>query len=87
MMLHTLRFHTRFCPCFSYISLCKTCESQADPFLAKGQNFNNFGRGPLGDATCKISSLYALWFQTRIFLKFSSQKSIFSLCDLDIQRP
>ena len=42
--------------------------------------------GPLDDATYKISRLGALRFQTRIFLKFSSRKSIFSLCDLDMQR-
>ena len=30
-----------------------------------------------------ICPLSYLWFQRRIFLKFSSRKSIFSLCDLN----
>ena len=47
---------------------------------------NKLGRGPLGDAKYQISRLCAFWIQTRRFLKFSSQKSIFSLCDLDMQR-
>ena len=32
-----------------------------------------------------ISRLLAFWFQTRRFLEFSSRKSIFSHCDLDMQ--
>ena len=51
-------------------------------FWPQGHNLNKFGWGPLGDATYQISKLYALWFQRRRFLKFSSWKSIFSLCDL-----
>ena len=39
-----------------YISLC-------DP--AAGHNLNKLGRSLLGDATYQISTLYALWFQTR----------------------
>ena len=45
-----------------------------------------FGRGSLDNATCQMSRLFALWFETRRFLKFSSQKSIFTPCDLDMQR-
>ena len=55
-------------------------------FWPKGHNLNKLGRGPLDGATYQISRLYALWFQTRRFLKFSSWKSIFSLCDLDMKR-
>ena len=54
-------------------------------FLAQGHNLNKLGRGSLGDVIYQISKLYALWFQRRRFLKFSSWKSIFSLCDLDMQ--
>ena len=39
-------------------------------FWRQGHNLNKIGRGPLGDATYRISRLYALWFQTRRFLKF-----------------
>ena len=46
---------------------------------------NKLGKGPLGDATGQISKLKALWFQKGRFLKFSSVKSIFSPCDLDMQ--
>ena len=52
----------------------------------KGYNLNKLGRDLLGDATYQIPKLYALWFQKRIFLKFSSSKSIFSVFDLDMQR-
>ena len=56
----------------------------AGPVLAQGVKFEH-GRGPLGDATYQISRLLAFWFRTRRFFKFSSQNSIFSLCDLDMQ--
>ena len=32
---------------------------------------NKLGRGPLEDATYQISKLYAFWFLTRRFFKFS----------------
>ena len=54
-------------------------------FLPQGYNLNKLGIGPLGDATYQISKLLALRFQRIRFLKFSSWKSIFSLCDLDMQ--
>ena len=50
-------------------------------------NLNKLGRGSLGDASYQISKLLALWFQRRRFFKFSSRKSIFSLLDLNMQRP
>ena len=34
---------------------------------SQGHNLNKLGNGPLGDATCKISRLKSLWFQTRRF--------------------
>ena len=39
-------------------------------FWPQGHNLNKLGRGPLGDATYKISRLYALWAQTRFFHVF-----------------
>ena len=47
---------------------------------------HKLGRGPLDDATYQIPRLYALWFQTRRIKKFSSRKSNFSLCYLDMQQ-
>ena len=55
----------------------------AGQFWPHGHYLNKFGRGPHVDATYQISRLLALWFQTKRFLKFSSRKSIFGLCDLD----
>ena len=34
-------------------------------------SFNKLGRSQIDQATCQISRLYVLWFQTRRFLKFS----------------
>ena len=88
MMLHTK--YQDYRPCgfrqedffmFPYISLCKKCDPGAGHFWPQGYNLNKLGRDPLGD-----SRLQAIWFQTGRFLKFSSRKSIFSLCDLDMQR-
>ena len=63
------------------------CDPQGRPmFGPQEHNFNKLGSGLLDDATYWISRLYALWFQTRSFLKFSSQESIFNLCDLDMQQ-
>ena len=69
-----------------YISLCKTCDRPPrwDHLRAKEHYLNKLGRGPLGDAAYQISRL--LWFQTRRFLKFSSRKCSFSMCDLDMQQ-
>ena len=44
-------------------------------------NLNKLGRVPLDDSTYPKSRLKALWF-----LKLLSRKSIFSLCDLDMQQ-
>ena len=40
---------------------------QSDP---GGHDLNKLDRGPLGNAACKISKLYASWFKRRRFLKF-----------------
>ena len=37
--------------CFAYISLCKTYDLRADPFLNQA-TFNKLGRGLLDDYTC-----------------------------------
>ena len=66
------------CP---YISHCKIVDPRG------GYNLEKLGRGPLGDATYQISRLWAFCFQTRRFLKFSSRKSIFGLCNLDMPQP
>ena len=78
----TCRFFT-----FPLISLCKTTDPpDQGHFWPQGYNLNKLGRGPLGDATYQILRLQAFWFQTRRFLKLPSQKSSFSLCDLDMQK-
>ena len=71
-----------FLPILIYV---KHVTPGAGPFWPQGYHLNKLGRGLLGDATYKLSKLYALWFQRRRFLKFSSWKSIVSLCDLDMQ--
>ena len=38
-------------------------------FWPHGYNLNKLGRSPLGKATCQISKTWALWFQSRRFLK------------------
>ena len=45
--------------------------------LPQGESLNNFGIGLLGNATYQISS----GFREEDFFKFSSWKSIFSLCN------
>ena len=37
-------------------------------FWPQGYKLNNFGNGPLGEATYQISKTWAFWFQTRRFL-------------------
>jgi len=54
-------------------------------FRPQGHNLNNFGRGPLDDATYQIWKLCALWFQTRRFLKIAFWKPIFWPCYLLMQ--
>ena len=69
--LYALWFQTRrFFYGFPYISLCKQCDPVAGNFQPQGHNLNKLGRGPLGDATYKISRLYALWVQTRFYHVF-----------------
>ena len=46
-------------------------------FLPQGYNLNNFGSGPLNEATYQILKTLAFWFQTRRFFKFSVKKYIF----------
>ena len=41
-------------------------------FWPQGNNLNNLGRGPLGEAMYQISKAKAFWFQIRRFLKVSS---------------
>ena len=42
-----------------------------DLFWPQGNNLNNLGKGPLGEAMYQISKAWAFCFQTRRFLKFS----------------
>ena len=84
MMLHTKHpgsrpwdFSKEDFSSFSIRNLCKTCP------WPQGYSLNKLVRGLLDEATYQISSQEALWFLTRRFL---SQKSIFSLCDLDMER-
>ena len=35
------------------------------PFLARGSSFEKLGKGPLVDATCQISNVWAFRFQRR----------------------
>ena len=77
----------RFFSCFSFISLC---DPRGRPIFGPSAIILiNLVEVPLDDAimSYQISRLWALGFQTRrFFLKFSSQKSIFSLCDLNMQQ-
>ena len=50
-------------------------------FWPQGHQMNKLGRGPLGDATYKISKLCTFQFQRRWFLKFSFFVPIFQTCD------
>ena len=69
--------------CFSYMSLCKTCDPRGVAiFGPRGDNLNNLARGPHSDATYQISKPCGF---REDFLQFSSCKSIFSLYDLDMQ--
>ena len=69
---------------FPYISLCKTFDPWGRQFLPQGHNLNS--GGPLGDATYQILSFYlGLVVSDKNIFKFSSQKTIFSMCDLDMQ--
>ena len=52
---------------FPYVSLCKTCWPLGGDIF--GHNLNNFGRGPLDEATYQISKTWTFWFQSRRFLK------------------
>ena len=71
---------------FPILAYVKHVAPRVGPFLAQGHNLKKLGGGPLDNATYQISRLLALWFQTRRFLKVLVLKSIFSLCDLDIQQ-
>ena len=82
-LLHTKYQGIGFSDKDIFYIFCKTCGPWAVPFWPHWHNLNKLHRGPLDDAINQITRLYALWFQTRIFFIFSSQKSIFSQCDLD----
>ena len=56
--LLALWFQTRrFLHDFPYISLCKTCNTQAGLFWPQGHILNKLSRGSLGHATYQISKL------------------------------
>ena len=46
-------------------------------FWPQGYNLNNFGYGPLGEATHQISKTWAFWFQKRRFLKVFANFHLF----------
>ena len=48
---------------FPYIKLCKT---KSGP---QGYNLNNLGKSPLDEVTYQISKTWAIWFQSKRFLK------------------
>ena len=77
----------RFFSCFPFISLC---DPRGRPIFGPSAIILiNLVEVPLDDAimSYQISRLWALWFQTRrFFFNFSYQKSIFSLCDLNMQQ-
>ena len=55
---------------FPYISLCKSSGhwgggGGGGHFRFHGYNLNNFGRGPVVEATYHISKTWAFWFRTR----------------------
>ena len=51
------------------------------PVWPQGHHMNNLGRGPQGDATYKISKLYAFYFKRRKILKFSFFVPMFQSCE------
>ena len=52
-----------------------------DHFWPQGNNLNNPGRGPVGEAVYQMSKAQAFWFQIRRFLK------VFSICLCKICQP
>ena len=70
-------FRLDFFHVFPFISLCETCDRGWGNIWPQGHNLDKLGRDPLGDATCQISRLSALWFQTSFFSYFS----YICLCD------
>ena len=80
MMLHTKYQSSRLCGFgeedFYRFSYEKLISPVAGAFVAWGHNLNNLVRGPLGDAACQISQVWALWFQRRRFLKVFLYKSM-----------
>ena len=55
-------------------------------FFTNPNGFNNLDRGLSKEHFCKIILKSVQWFLTRRFFKFLVKKSIFSSCDLDMQR-
>ena len=53
----------------------------AGPVLTQGVRMNKLSRGLQGDATYKISRLYAFQFQSRRIMKFSLFVPMFQTCD------
>ena len=51
---------------YLYVKLICPGRGQFDP---RGHDLSKLGRGPLGNATCKISKLQVFWFILRRFFK------------------
>ena len=63
---------------FEVGKLCSYVDSAGrSQFLSQGYHMNKLGRGPQGDATYKISKLYAFQFQRKRILKFDVFVSTF----------
>ena len=53
---------------FPYMGLCKTSDPRFGAiFDLRAIILNNFGSGPLDEATYQISKTWTFWFQTKIF--------------------
>ena len=63
---------------FPYIIQCKIVTPGRGQFWSQGENLNNFGTEPLDDAIYQIWKPWALWFQTRRYLKIALWKPFFT---------
>ena len=89
MMLHTKYQGSRPCAfrqedffmVFPIQAYVKHVNPGASQFWPQGYNLNKLGRGSLGDASYQISTLYALWFQTRRFFHGFPYISLCKQCD------
>ena len=72
--------------CFTYISLCKTCDRRGVAILGpRGIIWINFVEVHYVMLHIKYQSFRACGFREEGFFKFSFRKSIFSLCHLGMQ--